>query len=72
MKKSRNEMFSEHLWSKFSTKSEIVQNDKKRPFSRVLSLKNGLFLVEVRRLELRASWSQTQVRALFLLLSHHF
>ena len=33
---------------------------KKRPFSRVLSLKNGLFLVEVRRLELRASWSQTR------------
>ena len=41
---------------------------KKRPFSRVLSLKNGLFLVEVRRLELRASWSQKVPNAQYIVL----
>jgi len=45
---------------------------KKRPFSRVLSLKNGLFLVEVRRLELRASWSQRNPEYLFPLIFSRF
>ena len=43
----------------FLQNQKLCRMMKKRPFSRVLSLKNGLFLVEVRRLELRASWSQT-------------
>ena len=44
----------------FLQNKKLCRMMKKRPFSRVLSLKNGLFLVEVRRLELRASWSQTR------------
>ena len=44
----------------FLQNEKLCRMMKKRPFSRVLSLKNGLFLVEVRRLELRASWSQTR------------
>ena len=44
----------------FLRNQKLCRMMKKWPFLRVLSLKNGLFLVEVRRLELRASWSQTR------------
>ena len=38
----------------------VLCSEPLAPLTRVLSLKNGLFLVEVRRLELRASWSQSR------------
>ena len=51
---------SSNCGQNFLQNEKLCRMMKKRPFLRVLSLKNGLFLVEVRRLELRASWSQTR------------